>query len=103
MMTDSTATTSLVSDDPLFRLQRAVGLIPSRGLGVGRRAILLAAVTWLPMAVWAFVRGRALAGTVSEPLVEHFGIHVRLLVAVPALVIGDAVAHAISRRLIPCF
>jgi hypothetical protein len=33
----------------------------------------------------------------------HFGVHVRFLLAVPALILGEAVAHRVSTRLIPYF
>lgn len=95
---------SLVRNDLLFRVQRAVGLIPATGLGVGRRAIALALFAWLPIAVWAFVAGRALPGQqAAEPLLQHFGVTVRCLVAIPLLVIGEAVAHALTMHLIPHF
>ena len=95
---------SLIRGDGLFRAQQAVGLIPATGgLGIGRRAVLLAAVTWVPVAVWAVVTGRALRGLVAEPLFEHFGIHVRCLVAIPLLVLADATTHAMSSRIIPYF
>ena len=51
-------TLSLVRGDVLFRLQRAIGLIPPDGLGLIRRALFYALLTWLPIAVWAFWRGR---------------------------------------------
>lgn len=94
---------SLVRDDLLYRLQRRVGLIPDQGLGVIRRAIFFGLLCWLPIAVWAFYAGRALPGTVTEPLLQHFGIHVRFLVAVPLLILGEGVAHGLSTRLIPYF
>ena len=40
---------SLVRGDPGFRLQRRLGLVPAAGLGVVRRAAILAAITWLPI------------------------------------------------------
>ena len=94
---------SLVRGDAAFRLQRRLGLIPKEGLGVGRRAIFYALLTWLPIAVWAAWRGRALGSTLDEPLVHHFGVNVRCLVAIPLLVFAEAVAHAVSMRLIPHF
>jgi hypothetical protein len=94
---------SLVRGDALMRIQRAIGLVPADGLGAGRRALVLALVSWLPLAIWALVKGRALAGDVDEPLMSHFGIHVRLLIAVPLLVIAEAVSHGISTRLFPQF
>jgi hypothetical protein len=92
---------SLVRGDALLRAQRAIGLVPSDGLGVGRRALALALLTWVPIAAWALIQGRALPGEVSEPLLSHFGIHVRCLLAIPLLVIGEGVAHQIGSLLIP--
>lgn len=95
---------SLVRGDWFFRIQRAVGLIPADGgLGVGRRAVFLALVTWLPVAVWAYLTGRALPGRVNEPLLQHFGVHVRCLVAIPLFILGEATVHAASTQLVPYF
>jgi hypothetical protein len=97
---------SLVRGDPPFRLQRRVGLIPrGGGLGVGRRALFWTALAWLPIAVWAWWVGRALPeqGQTAEPLLQHFGVHARLLVGIPLLIVAEAVAHGIMARLIPQF
>jgi hypothetical protein len=95
---------SLVRGDPLLRLQRAVGLVPREGLGVGRRALALALVTFTPIAVWAVATGHALpGGVVSEPLLQHFGVTVRCLVAIPLFVLAEGLAHATTRRLLPHF
>jgi hypothetical protein len=94
---------SLVRDDLFFRLQRRIGLIPAEGLGVARRAMFFALLAWLPIAAWAVFAGRALPGTVGEPLLQHFGIHVRFLVAVPLLIFGEGMAHGLTTRLIPYF
>ncbi len=94
---------SLVRGDASLRAQRAIGLVPGDGLGVGRRALALALLTWAPIAVWALLEGRALPGAVEEPLLRHFGITVRCLVAIPLLVIAEAVAHGVTTRLVPHF
>jgi hypothetical protein len=85
----------LIRGDLPFRLQRRIGLVPKEGLGVARRAILLGLLTWLPIAVWALLEGRALPGQAGEPLMQHFGIHVRCLVAIPLFIIGEATSHAV--------
>jgi hypothetical protein len=101
---DGTEKFSLVRGDRVFRIQRAIGLIPADGgLGVGRRAVFLALVTWLPVAVWAYFTGRALPGRVNEPLLEHFGVHVRCLVAIPLFIVGEATVHVASTQLVPYF
>jgi hypothetical protein len=89
----SGADLSLVRNDLSFRLQRRLGLIPADGMGTARRAIIYAAITWLPLAIWALATGRALPDSGSEALASHFGIHVRCLVAIPLLVIAEGVAQ----------
>ena len=84
-------------------LNPPLGLIPPQGLGVGRRALVLALVSWGPIAVWAALAHRVFGGVADEPLLAHFGIHVRCLVAIPLLVIADATVHAASRRFLPYF
>ena len=96
-------TISLVRDDAAFRFQRAIGLIPKTGLGIARRAIVFALLTWAPIAIWAFVQQSRLAVTPQEPLLAHFGIHIRFLVALPLLIIAEGVANMILPRVIPYF
>jgi len=94
---------SLVRGDPSFRIQRAIGLIPSTGLGIARRCLVFALVTWLPIAIWALLWQRAFPGEIEEPLLRHFGVHVRCLVAIPLFLIAEAVGDLIPKRLIPYF
>jgi hypothetical protein len=87
----SDAQFTLVRTDLPMRLFRMVRLAPPDGLGVGRRAVFFVLFTWLPIAVWALVRGRALPGGQGEPLLVHYGVQVLCLVAIPiyvALVFG---------------
>ena len=65
--------------------------------------MFFALLTWLPLVAWALYAGRVLPGGVDEPLVMHFGVHVRFLLAVPALILGEAMAHRVSTTLIPYF
>jgi hypothetical protein len=94
---------SLVRGDALLRVQRAVGLVPRRGLGVGRRALAFAALTWLPIAVWGLLTERALPGVAAEPLFQHFGVQVRCLVAIPLFILAEGIGHGLTTRLIPYF
>jgi len=91
---------SVVRDDPAFRLQRKLGLIPETGLGIARRALFWSMLAWLPIAVWAAWTGRAIAETGGEPLLAQFGIHVRFLVAIPLLIFAEGGVHATSGRLL---
>lgn len=94
---------SLVHGDPWFRFQRAIGLIPSSGLGILRRCMAVALVTWLPLAIWAMLWRRAFPGEVAEPLLQHFGVHVRCLLAIPLRLVAEAAGDLLPRRLMPYF
>jgi hypothetical protein len=84
---------SLVRDDLAYRLQRRLGLIPANGMGTARRALIFAAITWLPLAVWAMVSGRGWNDTGDGTLVAHFGVHVRCLVAIPLFIVAEDIAQ----------
>lgn len=86
---------SLVRNDFLFRLQRRIGLIPDAGSGVLRRAVFFSMLAWLPLVAWAVMSGQMLPGGAGEPLLGHFGIHVRCLVAIPLMIIGEAAAQTL--------
>src|SRR5215470_8450289 len=94
---------SPVGDEPPLRWQRAVHLAPGHGLGVVRRAIFFALVTWLPIAIWALVHGRFLNAPYGEPLLQHYGVHVRCLVAIPLFILGEGTLHQAGLRFFPQF
>jgi hypothetical protein len=94
---------SLVRGDPWFRVQRAIGLIPSTGLGIARRCLVFVLVTWLPIAIWALFWQRAFTGEVEEPLLRHFGVQVRCLVAIPLFIIAELAGDLIPQRIIAYF
>jgi len=73
---------SLVQGGSSYRIQQKLGLIPRRGLGISRRVIFFILLTWAPIMGWAIVNERVFAGVVAEPLLQHFSVHVRCLVAV---------------------
>jgi len=88
---------SLVQGGPFSRFRVAIGLVPEGGLGLARRAIALVALAWLPVVIGALIAGQALNGQGTDPLLRHFGIHSRLLLAIPLLIF----AEALMEKLIP--
>lgn len=86
---DQDAYLLLTSDEWPLKWQRRLHLVPREGMGLGRRAILYALVAWVPLAVWAYLHGRALPGGSAEPLMAHFGVNVRCLVAIPLLILAE--------------
>jgi hypothetical protein len=94
---------SIVRDDLIFRFQRRIGLIPDKGLGIIRRAIFFTLLTWLPLIIWAEIDGRAMPSHINEPLLNHFGIHARFLIAIPLIIISEGMMHSVISKLIPYF
>lgn len=101
--TTNGAAISLVRGDLLYRLQRRIGLIPREGLGLVRRAVFWSLFAWLPIAGWAWYAGRAFPPLAGEPLLAHFGVQVRCLIAIPLLILAEAQAHRVTLRLLPHF
>ena len=84
-------------DDILFEygppngVQQHVGLVKPEDLNVGRRALLVVLVGWLPLILLAIVQS---VSTRTNELISLFwevGVHARYLVAAPLLVIAEAV------------
>jgi hypothetical protein len=94
---------SLVRDDPPFRVLRSIGLIPRDGLGMARRALFFTLLASLPIAIWAWIAGRAISAAAGEPLLQHFGVHVRCLVGIPVLIVAQGFAHGLTTQLLPWF
>ena len=92
---------SLVRGDLLFRVQRKIGLIPENGLGIGRRAVFWSLLAWLPIALWAWQNGYLLPVDGGEPLLAHFGINARLLLAVPLFIVAEGMMHSTLTTLLP--
>ncbi len=94
---------SLVRSDPLFRLQRWLRLIPADGLGVRRRTICFALLTWLPAMGWALLMGNPLWTADGQGLLQHFAFHVRCLIAIPLLILTEATVERVLQAILPEF
>jgi hypothetical protein len=95
---------SIVRGDLLDRVQRRAGLVPRDGNdGVLRRMVLYTLLAWLPLVIWAFVDGRVFEHETEDPLLRHFGLHVRFLVALPLLIYGERLGQAVLKRVLPRF
>ncbi len=92
---------SLVREDRLHEAQRLTRLMPLQGFGLPRRIAILIALTWLPLVIAALLNRRAFEGT--EPLLQHFGVHVRFLVAIPLFILAEPLAETLGRRIISYF
>jgi len=93
----------LLRNDALIRWQRRLRIAPQEGLGVVRRAIFFALVTWLPLVAWAAMKHSLVDAESGEPLLAHFGIHVRCLVAIPLFILAEATAHKVIGQIVGQF
>ena len=94
---------SLIENELPLRWWRRLHLAPANGLGAGRRAIFLALLTWLPIVLWAAATGHLWNDATGEQLLQHYGVHIRCLVAIPLLVLAEAALHKASLRIVPQF
>jgi len=97
--TDPEVEFSPVENELPLRWYRRLHLVPADGLGAGRRAVFFALLTWLPIMVWAATAGRLLTTDSGEPLLQHYGVHVRCLLAIPLFILAEAAMHSAAKRL----
>jgi hypothetical protein len=90
-------------DDPLMRLLRALRLAPAQGFRAPFRALLLAFVSWVPIAVWAVATGRLGELAWSDGVVRHLELHVRCLLALPFLVLSEPIADRVIGAIVTHF
>src|SRR4051812_46029369 len=81
-------------------LWQRLHLLPPGRAGVRRSFVLSFAIGWLPLALLSAVQGR-LRGTPDEgPFLLDLATHVRILVAVPLLLVTERVsAHLVARAI----
>lgn len=90
------STFSPVENEAPVRWLRHLRLVPEHGLGVIRRAVVFGLVAWLPLAAWALFNQRMFGGH-AEPLLVHYGIHVRCLLVIPLLILAELPLHLVGK------
>ena len=80
---------SLMEGGPGDALMKRLRLIrPEFGAASARTAIILSAITWLPLLVFSLIEGLALGGA-RIPFLYDIAAHARFLVALPILVLAE--------------
>jgi hypothetical protein len=80
-------------------LERLIGIHLSDRRGCLGLALILALVTWVPLAVLSVLRGVALPGTVDQPFFHDITPQVRFLLALPLLIIADLIVGPFIARI----
>jgi hypothetical protein len=83
-----------VRGGPFYRAQEAFRLIYPNRWNVGRRIAVLIAISWVPL----FLITALLNPDGLRSLFMDYRVHARLLIAVPALLIGEIVMHSRFRQ-----
>jgi len=94
---------SLVLGGPLFQLWRGTRLAGDTLQLLHRRIIVLAVLTWLPLLLLSIAAGQAWGGGVSVPFLKDVEMHLRLLVALPLLILAELIVHLRMRPVIGLF
>ena len=80
---------TLTEGGPGAAFMKRIHLVhPERGAGLGRTALILMAITWVPLFVLCGFEG-LLFGRVKMPFFYDIAAHARFLLAVPVLVLAD--------------
>lgn len=94
---DDTARTQVAEDfrlmqgGPIFRLMVKLRLEGLENAYVGRRSLLLIAITWCPLFLLSLAQNLAFPGSVRIPFIFDFPQHVLYLVTLPLLIIAEIV------------
>jgi hypothetical protein len=84
---------SLVLGGPLFQLWRRAHVAGDSLELLHRRVVVLAAVAWVPLLVLSVAEGTAWGGRVALPFLYDVDMHVRLLLALPLLILAELVVN----------
>ena len=80
----------LFEDAPPSRVQRWLGLISPNRVNVGRRALLVILIAWLPLLVLTVMQGAASSADPLSSLLGQVDVHARYLLAAPLLIAAEA-------------
>jgi hypothetical protein len=94
---------SLVLGGPLYQLWRGTRLAGDTLQLLHRRVIVLALLAWAPLLLLSMAEGHAWGDSVRLPFLHDVELHVRLLVALPLLILAELVVHLRMRPVVGLF
>ena len=94
---------SLVLGGPLYQLLRKAHLDDDAGQLVRRRATVIVLLAWLPLLLLAVFESGAWGWSGSLPFLKDIEMQVRLLLALPLLVVAELVVHLRMRLVVRQF
>jgi len=94
---------SLVLGGPLFQLLYRAHLSGNALEMAGKRIVVIALFSWLPLLVLSALQGRVLGGGVAVPFLFDVEIHTKFLVSLPLLIGAELVVHRRMRFIVKHF
>lgn len=94
---------SLALGGPLYQLWRRARLSGDGLELLRRRVIAMVLLAWLPLLALSILDGNAWGQGVALTFLQDVEIHVRLLIAVPLLIVADVVMHRRVPRMVGLF
>ncbi len=94
---------SLVLGGPLFQLWQRTRLAGDALQMQHRRVFVVTLLSWVPLLLLSVAEGRAWGGNVKLPFVHDVELHVRLLLALPLLIVAERVVHQLMRPVVQQF
>src|SRR5450432_542349 len=89
---------SVVLGGPLFQMWRRARLSGGHLELLGRRVLVMVLLTWMPLLVLSIVEGHAWASNLALPFLWDVEQHMRLLLALPLLIVAELVAYRRMHR-----
>ena len=97
---------SLVLGGPLFQLWIRARLTGGALELLRRRVVVLVLLAWVPLLALSLAAGTAWGSSVALPFVRDIELHIRLLLALPLLIVAELVVHQrmrpVARQFVEC-
>jgi hypothetical protein len=100
---DHSADFSLMLGGPLYQIWRRTHLVGDALELLRRRVIALTALAWVPLLLLSIAEGHAWGSRIALPFVHDLELHVRLLVALPLMIVAELVVHRRLRAILRLF
>jgi hypothetical protein len=94
---------SLILGGPLYQLLRRTHLSGDALQLLHRRIVLAVLLAWLPLLLLSVAEGHAWGEGVALPFLYDVSLHVRLLIALPLLIVAELVVHQRMRLVVRQF
>jgi hypothetical protein len=94
---------SLILGGPLYQLLRRTHLSGDALQLLHRRIIVMVLLAWMPLLLLSVAEGHAWGDSVKLPFLYDVSLHVRLLIALPLLIVAELIVHQRMRLVVQQF